>query len=49
MNVFGSRRIQKLVVKIVDRKLAAARQRIVVTSAMVSNIRCSLEPNEQIS
>jgi hypothetical protein len=47
--LFGSRRIQKSVVKTVDRKVPAAPQRIVVTSAMYGNMCRLLEPNEQIS
>jgi len=41
--------MQKPVVKIVDRKAPVALRRVLVTSVMPGNMRCSLETNEQIT
>jgi hypothetical protein len=49
MKVSGSRCIHISFVKIVYRKALTSPQRVVVTSAVLGNMRCSLEPNEQIS
>jgi hypothetical protein len=49
MNVFGSRRTQKPVVKTVDWKAPPALRRVVLTSVMLGNMRCSVETKEQIS